>query len=444
MRRFIPLLAALALAVGFLPVASASAATCSTVQVGLANLPPTDPEPTTPMWCNQLAAAPPATGMNDGFGGYSDSFQNGVSGTAPAAISPSQYVLQDRAGVDSGLTEHWTMNGYWGSDAAKTGTFDGDDLSPAESFSFQNGKLVLEGDVAAATPGFVDGNGADNVWAEMDWSTRQLQDPSNTNDALYSYGYYKGAWAAGCRLQASRSVTCAVEADHDLASTTGDQAPCFSDPPARVMEISGFQQCGSTHSGMSVSFGAPANAWRVCPRGQVDPCLDRFRLEWSATGLVVYVNGIKFGEDSGWDKTVGFALPPAIVDGATPVYAHFSDWGVFKDPNVYRFHWQRVAVNPHNGDGTPAGPTASPTFGTKPPPPTPTPSPTATPTPTPTATPSPSPTPSASPTPSPTPSPSPTPTPAPTPYACSLTGLGSTIAGSCLANPDGTTTFTPA
>jgi Fibronectin type III domain len=76
--------------------------------------------------------------------------------------------------------------------------------------------------------------------------------------------------------------------------------------------------------------------------------------------MTLYVNGIKFGEDSGWPAYA--QLPDAVVNGSTPIYAHFGEFGDFTDSNVYRFHWGRVAVNPHNSDGTPAGLSASPSF----------------------------------------------------------------------------------
>jgi hypothetical protein len=179
------------------------------------------------------------------------------------------------------------------------------------------------------------------------------------------------------------------------------------------MELSGHQACGSVHSGFAVDFGAPSNAWRVCAAGTVDPCLDRFRLEWSKTGLVAYVNGIKFAEDSGWPAQA--QLPDAVVNGSTPIYAHFADWGDFSDSNVYRFHWGRIAANPHNADGSLMAPSASPTFGSQP-----------------------------SPTPSPTPSASPTPTPAPTPFSCNLRYGGSGHPGTCVRQADGSIVFRPA
>jgi|SRR5215472_3591784 len=391
---------------------AASAATCPT-PVGTANLPPEDPEPTVPIWCTTTPTLPQFTGAQDGFGGWIDQFDNTVSGLSPAHLNDGEIGYRAFEGIGGGGTTqsaHWEANGYFVADLNASAPVNGDDLSPNLAFHFQNRKLVIEGDVAVEA-GF--GTNGDLAWPEMAWSTLpvpHLGDANGVNDVLYLYGYFPGGTTAGCRLQGSRGLTCAEQADHVLSSTTHDQPPCFSDPPSRLFEISWFQQCGSTHSGLSVLAGAPSNAWRQCPVGTVDPCLDRFRLEWSQNGLVAYVNGIKFGEDSGWPAAQQF--PEAIVNGSVPVYAHFGD---FSDSigNVYRFHWARIAVNPHNPDGSAMGPSASPTFGQVPP--TPTPSPSSTPTATPTVTPRP--TPSMTPTATPIPSPTVTPCSHPTPHA---------------------------
>jgi hypothetical protein len=392
-RRFAALAVTAVLALLLPDALPASAAVCGTAPVGTANL-ASEPEPAQPIWCVTTLAAPPSTGTADGFGGWIDSF--GGSGASPAHLADGEagYHVTDLAAGGSAQSQHFEVNGYFGADLLKTAPDQGTDLSPVQSFTFQNGKLVLEADVAAAVSGFADSSGGDIVWPEVEWSTApQPSAAPGFTDNLYAYGYYLGGTAAGCRLQATRSLTCAVEADHVLSSTTNDQPPCFSSAPSRVMELSGFQACGGTHSGFSVSFGAPSNAWRVCPAGTVDPCLDRFRFEWSQAGLAAYVNGIKFAEDSGWPS--GSQLPAAIVNGSVPVYAHFADFGDFSDSAVYRFHWRQIAVNPHDAAGTPLPPSASPTFGQAPP--SPSPFPTATPTPTGTPTPTPSPTPSPTP-----------------------------------------------
>lgn len=432
---------ALLLVVGLIAIPPTAAAyTCGTAPVGLANLPPDDPEPTGPIWCTPPSATPQPTGAPDGFGGWIDQFNNTIVGTAPAHLNDGEAGYHTFEGIAAGggtsRSQHWEANGYFQVDMDKGALDDGTSLSPARSFTFQNGKLVLEGDVAASVPGFSDSSGGDIVWPEVVWSTgcapvgfslTGCPHGASLTDNLYLYGYFGGQTTAGCRLQAKRSLTCAVEADHTLSSVTGDQPPCWSVSPSRVMELSGFQYCGSTHSGFAVDFGSPSNAWRVCPAGTVDPCLDRFRFEWSQTGVVAYVNGIRFAEDSGWP--VGSQLPAAIASGSVPVYAHFGEFGDFTDSNVYRFHWARIAVNPHNADGSPMAPSASATFGQVAAPPTATPVATSTPASTQTALP----TSTATFTPIPAASSTPVPTSTRGPLVCAMTVDSSgNVTGSCV------------
>lgn len=379
----------------------ASAANCPT-PIGVANT-ATDPEPTVPLWCVTGLAAPPTTGAADGFGGFIDPFGETLSAPAHLNDGEAGYHVTDIANGGNGQAQHGIVDGgYFVGDLAKLTSDQGTDLSPAQSFTFQNGKLVLEADVAAGSFGFADSSGGDVAWPEIDWSTSPTPSVATADENLYGYGYFQGNWSAGCRLQARHALTCAVEssqADRPLAGETQDQGPCFPASSSRVMELSGFEACGTTHSGFSEDFGAPTGVFRSCPQNTVDPCLDRFRLEWSAAGLVAYVNGVKFAEDSGWDAN--HQLPAAIVNGSTPVFAHFVDFSDFSDSSVIRVHWQRLAVNPHDAAGSPLPPSASPTFGQPSPSPTPTPSP------------SPSPTVAPSPSPTATPSPSPSPTPRP-------------------------------
>jgi hypothetical protein len=348
-------------ALGVVVVTKVQAYTCSTVPIGQAN-PSAEPEPMQPIWCASGLAAEPTIRTLDSFGGWTDSFQTNVqmgqlndgqmgyrvfdSMTNGGAIDPTQV-----------RSQHFVNNNHWMVDMSHNNG--GAVLSPNQAFHFENGKLVLEADVAAGIPGYFDSFG-DIVWPEIVWSTA----PAPTGkvvDNLYTYGQFGGAWASGCRLNAERDMICSLESPTALASTNNDTYPCFSFAPDRVMEISAFEQCGSTHYGGAVSFGAPATAWRACQANQMDMfCRDRFRLEWTQSGFTAYVNGILFFQDSGWP---GYAqIPTSIVNGSTPIYAYFGEWGDFSDSNVYRFHWGRLAVNPHDSSGNLLGPSASPSY----------------------------------------------------------------------------------
>ena len=57
-----------------------------------------------------------------------------------------------------------------------------------------------------------------------------------------------------------------------------------------TFELSGFQACGTTHTGFATDFGASKTAWRQCQTNQMDMyCRDRFRLEWSRDGSALRI-----------------------------------------------------------------------------------------------------------------------------------------------------------
>jgi hypothetical protein len=266
-------------------------------------------------------------------------------------------------------------------------------LRPDRSFHAENGKLVVEGDVAAGKQVY-----SGNEWAEFVISTAGQPDinPPDAAEQAYAYGRFKGFPTFGCRLQDSGQNTCAGFTGSALPfPATGDKPPCFSLDPDRLWELSFFQNCGDNFGGVHFGgFPDPARSvWRSCPADQpYDVCLDRFRIELTRSSLVIYVNGIRYFEDSGWDTL--HQLPAALFNG--PVYAYFADWSTVSPNPVYRFHWERLAVNPHQPNGSFAPPSASPSYcpsqpqftcASGNPTPTPTPPPVASATPTRTATP---------------------------------------------------------
>jgi hypothetical protein len=347
------------LVLGASPLLSAApvqAFNCGTVPVGQAN-PSSEVEPLQPVWCLGAMAPEPTTRQLDRWGGWQDAFQTNVQAGHFNNGDMGYHVFDGLSNGDAVKTRHFVNNNHWMLDMSHDNG--GAALSPSQAFHFENGKLVLEADVAAGVPGYFSSQG-DIVWPEIDWSTSPTPTPK-VADGLYLYGHFGGQWAAGCRLNGGRNLICAMEADHALATTTNDKPPCFSAPETRVFELSGFQACGATHSGFATDFGAPKTAWRQCQTNQMDVfCRDRFRLEWSRDGFVAYVNGIEYARDTGWP---GYAqIPASIVSGRTPVYAYFGEWGDFSDANVYRFHWGRLAVNPHDANGGLLTPSVAPSY----------------------------------------------------------------------------------
>jgi hypothetical protein len=345
------------LAEGAAPVPNPGCAP-NAIPTGQSNPPGSESEPMAPIWCFTLAAqgAPTRiTGAND----WVDTFQ-GVTQMGQFNDGDLDYRVFDS--VQNGGTAktlHFTNNNHWMDDNA--GGFQGGTmLRPNRSFRFENGKLVVEADVAAGISGYRDGG--DVAWPEIDISTADTPNGHSITDGLYAYGRFGGFDTFGCRLHAAPALICAYEAARGGA-TGLDQPPCFEFSPARLIEISGFENCGNVHFGGDPGFGAPAGYFRTCSSPSQVPdmmCRDRFRLELSQDGLVAYVNGQRYFEDTGWPTRN--QLPAGIANGSTPVYVYMSDWEDRPNQPAYRFHWQRIAVNSHNADGTSMGPSAAPSF----------------------------------------------------------------------------------
>src|SRR4030095_4052479 len=96
---------------------------------------------------------------------------------------------------------------------------------PHQSFHAENGKLVVEFDVAAST----DAMGGSNQFAEFDLTSA----PDITNatvDTLYGYGAFGGIGAVGCRLESGANFVCAM---YDSSTRATDGRDVLSGPPGQ-------------------------------------------------------------------------------------------------------------------------------------------------------------------------------------------------------------------
>jgi hypothetical protein len=311
-------------------------------------------EPFAPIWCFNLAQEPVTrvTGAND----WVDDFRANVQ-MGRLNDGDMDYRIFDNYHNDKGAnhTQHWINNFHWMTDTAGS-TDNGDGLRPNRSFTFENGKLVVEADIAAGQADY--GNGV--VWPEMTVSMAP-QPTGDIVDSLYAYGAFGGAWTVGCRLNPGGVTICAVQSGaHDIPTRDESRANCFAGAPSRVMEISDTQQCGSIHQGGN-RFGDNAQYWRHCDPNQMDMfCKDRIRMELTKSSLTLYVNGHMYFRDADWPAER--QLPDSMVNGGK-VYAYFSDWRARPTAQVYRFHWGHLAVNPHDpATGELTQPSASPFF----------------------------------------------------------------------------------
>jgi len=243
-------------------------------------------------------------------------------------------------------------------------------LSPDRTFQFENGKLIVEGDVSAGELAY-----GGTFWEEFVVTTASAPDqfPADAPEQQYAYGHFHRFPTFGCRFQPSAENTCAgflgAQVDYPANGLpfipTFDKPPCFSLTSDRLWELSFFQDCGDNFGGVHFGgFSDPSRSvWRACTDNQdYDPCLDRFRMELTKTGFVLYINAIRYFEDSGWDSL--HSLPDSLIGGN--VYVYFADVGVSRSDAPVRFHWERLAVNPHNPDGSLAPPSASSSFGAGP------------------------------------------------------------------------------
>jgi hypothetical protein len=262
--------------------------------------------------------------------GWLDNFDHGLTN---ATIGEGYRVFEIASGRDSLFrSQHFRSNNHWMVDIAghdQNGgppwNHGGSMMRPDRTFRFENGRLMIEADVAAGIQAY-----GVNAWPEIDISTA----PAPTGvvvDNGYGYGQFGGDWAMGIRLQ------------------PGQRAPIaalYRPDGIRTFEISFFQDAGAHVFGGGPFSPAQDAAWGVCRSEDPDiVCRDRFRWEITRDTLTLYVNGVKYMEHSGLppDKQI----PDAMMNA--DLYVYFSDWVYLPQADTVRFHWDRLAVNPTNG-----------------------------------------------------------------------------------------------
>ena len=290
-------------------------------------------EPLGSIWCFALTD-PPARTAVIGANSWVDDF------TTDSLMHSFEdrdlgYRVFDDAGQAPGTSQHWINQNHWMVDM-KEGFTGGASIRPDRSFRFENGKIVVEGDFAASIPEY-----ARDTWGEITITSA----PAPTGeiaDKSYAYGQFGGHWAVGCRLTGDRRPVCAVEGPEP--NSPPSRGGCFAIPGKyRVLEISWFQNCGSSTMG-----GHPSTspAWRRCVNDGPDMlCRDRFRMEVTKNSLTLYVNGVKYFEDAGWPAA--HQLPDSFING--DVYVYQSNWQNRAGSRAYRYHWDHFAVNPPHG-----------------------------------------------------------------------------------------------
>ncbi|HNB51806.1 MAG TPA: hypothetical protein PK530_07675 [Anaerolineales bacterium] len=291
-----------------------------------------------PVFCNIETNGPDTS--EPGANAWLDSFDHGLS---MASFEGTNYLVFDTQG-NIRESMHWRHANHWMVDVAPHEENEppgfgvgGAVMRPDQSFTFENGKLIVETEFAAGITGY----GA-NVWGEIDISNAPAP-LGYARDGIYGYDLFPGYWTLGCRFSASREPVCALKDD------SGDIAT--GDPSVRVWEMSYFQWVGTEVFG-GFPLNGLENYWRVCENENPDiVCRDRFRLELTQTSLTLYVNGIKYFEQTGIPP-----LPDALVN--EPVYVYFASIDWTHPADTIRYHWDYMTVN------TTLPPSAAPGFGT--------------------------------------------------------------------------------
>jgi hypothetical protein len=285
--------------------------------------------PAKPIWCVPTGEGP--TTFVDGDNTWLDEFEHGLSNAHLGA----GYQVFDAAGASIDQSEHFRHNNPWmvdvsGQDADGPGpwNFGGATMRPDRAFHFQDGKLVIEVDVAAGISEY-----GGNAWPEVVVTTAPSPAPSPARDSTYNYDFFPKNHTVGCRLQPERSIICAFWDDSGRGAGAG----------GRLAEISAFQHEGAAAVYGGGPTGHQSGAWRLCRDSDPDlECRDRFRLELSKDTVAVWVNGVKYMEHQGLPPEK--QLPDALLN--SDVYVYFGSWIYKPDAATVRFHWDRLAINP--------------------------------------------------------------------------------------------------
>lgn len=359
---------------------------------------------------------------------WTDDFEN--VGPAIQSLHDGDYdyrvfVLDSEHRIAAGSfvnTDHWMI------DLADTSQFrlsGGVLVSPNTGFSFVNGRLSIESDMAAGG----DAMGGADAFYEMDITS--APQPSFTTDTLYGYGQFGFAGGMGCRFETAEDgghIVCAMYdgSGRDAGGTCTSGVGC-PPGPGRVWETQGV---GVGYTAASVQGGYPgyvipgtglrmADVWRICPANVHDlHCRDRMRMEVTRDSVHVLINGYLVYQIDGLyavnpHNGADNRIPEAWMQSVHPYFTSWINNGIH---HPVRWHWDWIGVNTPsataapsfclgntimNPNGTvslntcahnhvPGGPevgTTGPTSTPSPVPPSPSPSSTATSTPSPTPTP---------------------------------------------------------
>ncbi len=202
-------------------------------------------------------------------------------------------------------------------------------VRPDQAFTAVDNMIVIEADVAAGREEY-----NQDTWVELIATTGSQPDDSSQ---IFGQDYFENETSIGCRIEATHNVHCSQK---------------VPDNPDASWSASWFDQVGRDSFGGNDTVDNRQH-FRHCDEG-ADPegCLDRFRLEITSNRLTLYVNGLRYFEQSNFESAK--QLSDDILNGEFFVYA-VSTYTPRSSEQI-RFDWGKLTVNPTTG------PTASPYF----------------------------------------------------------------------------------
>lgn len=287
-----------------------------------------------PVFCTIDGAGPGTAEAGDNR--WIDDFDHGLSF---ASFDGAGYEVFDAVGTVH-RSIHWRHADHWMVDIAPDAIDErwpdsaggGAMIRPDQTFSFVDGKLVVEATFAPAIHGYdtLTPGSVGTAWGEIDVTTGSAP-MDGRRGAGYGYDFFPGHYTLGCRMQPDTNIICSLMDNTDRGLLDG----------GRMWEMSFFQHVGTEVFGGN-DFVERGSLHQECGPGVPDAqCRMTFRMELTETSVAVYIDDTLYFEQTGIPP-----LPTELLEGDLHVYA--ASMLGRHDADTVRFHWDRFAVNPDN------------------------------------------------------------------------------------------------
>lgn len=251
------------------------------------------------IWCYEQLSKEITT-YKETANSFIDTFKTGIAFTnCCGGYSIFQNNQSDSKAV------YWRQNNNWYVDTQGKSTL----IRPNKSFTFENGKLIVETTMSSSMPGYTEKNLSEIVITSAETTT-------NTNQNTYAINAFPAYWTVGCRIVgSSQRIVCSLLNDKKNGNTILYEKTV----PPSVTGKAAWKQCKTNES--------------------FSNCENTYRFELSRTSLVIFVNDIRYGQLTNLSP-----LPEALLKGK--VYVYFATTNLTNSEKTYRYHWGSIAINP--------------------------------------------------------------------------------------------------